>query len=58
MDKLYVYKAGRQTDAVSQAIETNRGQVVNEKNLLCVLSGCRCLAGLVLIWFLGTSNQI
>ena len=49
MDKLYLYKAGRQTDALSQAIETNRGQVVNEKNLLCVLSGCRYLAGLVLI---------
>ena len=49
MDKLYVCKAGRQTDALGQAIETNRGQVVNEKNLFCVLSGCRYLAGLVLI---------
>ena len=49
MDKLYVYKAGRQTDALSQAVETNGGQVVNEKNLLCVLSGCKYLAGLVLI---------
>ena len=34
MDKSDVYKAGQKSDAPTQAIETNGGQVANENSLL------------------------
>ena len=38
MDKSDVYKAVQKTDAPTQAIETNGGQVANENSLLWVLA--------------------